>query len=167
MLNSPSKKTYLLLFSVCVLGAFLSSCAAIYNIEPAGKKYNNGYVVKRNNVIIPEFTVDSKGRAPKDIQTADERFQRRKKAILHYYKRMGYFGSRVLENTRLFLSSFSAPFRAPIEGMKYHKYENDPEYRAKIDAQDTLEEKKEQDRIESIQAQMQQYIEKDLRLEEE
>ncbi|MBU2540379.1 MAG: hypothetical protein KJ593_00595 [Candidatus Omnitrophica bacterium] len=167
MINYSRRKTPLLLFAVCIAAVFLSGCAAIYKIERAGKKYNNGYVVKRNEVIIPEFTIDNQGKAPEDIKTAEQRLKRRKKKILHFYEEIGYFGSRVMENTRLFLASFSAPFRAPVEGAKYHKYENDPDYRAKIDAQDEEEERIEQERIESIQAQMQQYIEEDLRLEQE
>lgn len=149
---------------LCVL--WLCGCTTLYTIESGGKKYNNGYVVKRNDVIVPEFTVDKQRKAPEDKKIAEERFKRRKKKILYYYKEMGYFGSTIWETHRAFLSFFLAPFRAPIEGAKYHKYERDPEYRAKIDAQDEEEEKKEQERMRAIEEEMYKYIQKDLELEE-
>ena len=49
--------------------------------------------------------------------------------------------------------------------MKHNKYENNPDYRAKVDAQDALEENKEQERIDAIQKELHLYIEEDLRLE--
>lgn len=143
----------------------LTGCATVYTIDLGPKKYNNGYVASRNSVIIPEFTIDNKGQAPTDLKIAKDRFKRRKRKILLFYKQMGYFGSQVLEDMRVFSSSLTAPFRAPIEGIKYHKYETDPKYRAKVDAQDEQEEKIEQERIQAIQKQMQQYIEKDMELE--
>ncbi|MEW6008615.1 MAG: hypothetical protein AB1629_03170 [Candidatus Omnitrophota bacterium] len=161
MLNN--KFLYLLL-ATCYF-SLLVGCATVYTIEPGGKKYNNGYVVKRNTIIIPEFTVDSQNQAPLDSKIATRRFKRRKKKILSFYQQMGYFGSTVLEDAKMFGSSFWAPFRAPIEGVKYHKYETDPVYRAKIDAQDEQEEKREQEMILSIQKRMQDYIVKDMELE--
>lgn len=144
---------------------FLTSCAT-YTTARGGKKYNNGYVIKRNDVIVPEFTIDIQGRAPEDERLAEQRFKRRKKRILQYYKKMGYFGTMIWEHARHFSSGIIAPFRAPIEGIKYHKYENDPEYRAKIDAQDEEEERIEQERIKAIEEEMREYIEEDLELEE-
>jgi hypothetical protein len=162
---STKNKLLWTVFCGLLTGFFLSGCATVYTVEPGAKKYNNGYIVKRNSVIIPEFTVDTQGKAPSDLALAKERFKRRKSKILFFYKKMGYFGSTVMEDAQMFPTSLLAPFRAPIDGLKYHKYETDPAYRAKVDAQDEKEEKFEQEKILAIQKQMQQYIEDDVAAE--
>ena len=169
MTNFKLKKSFVLVSIIyyMLFTVFLTGCATVYTIEPGGKKYNKGYVVKRNDVIIPEFTVDTQGRAPEDKQVAEGRFKRRRKKISYYYKKIGYFGTTAAAHTKHFFSAFLAPFRAPFEGVKYHKYENDPEYRAKIDAQDEEEERLEQERIEAIQEEMDAFIEEDLKLEQQ
>ncbi len=164
MLNLKNNKSLYFLLATPYF-FLLIGCATVYKIEPGPKKYNNGYVASRNSVIIPEFTVDSLGQAPADLKVAKDRFKRRKGKILLFYKQMGYFGSTVLEDARMFSSSITAPFRAPMEGVKYHKYETDSKYRAKVDAQDEEEEKKEQERILAIQKKMQDYIAKDMEFE--
>lgn len=149
----------------CLLSAFLSGCATVYTTEQAAKKYNNGYVVKRNGVIIPEFTIDSQGKAPADKKVAQNRFVRRRHKILRYYRQMGYFGSAVSENAKMFSSAVGAPFIAPFEGRKYLRYERDPVYRAQVNAQDELEEKKLQERINAIVKEMKLYIDQDMAFE--
>lgn len=155
-------RSILLFAIVCFISSFfLSGCATTFTFAPGGKKYDNGYVVKRNDVIVPEFTIDKLGKAPADLNVAKARFKRRKKTIIHFYQKMGYFGSEITEDAQLFLSAFTVPVRTPIEGVKYNKYKNDPAYRAKIDAQDLEEEKKEQERLKVTEDKMHEYIEKD------
>ncbi len=162
-----SYNRFIFLFSVgCFLsGVLLCGCATTFTFAPGGKKYDNGYVVKRNDVIVPEFTVDKLGKAPADLNVAKARFKRRKKTIIHFYQEMGYFGSTITEDAGLFLSAFTVPVRTPIEGVKYNKYKNDPAYRAKIGAQDLEEGKKEQEKLKAIEDKMHEYIEKDIALE--
>lgn len=160
------KKTPISLWILCCLSCvFICGCATTYKFAPGGKKYDNGYVVQRNDVIVPEFTVDNLGRAPADLNVAKERFRRRKKTIIRFYQEMGYFGSTITEDAQLFLSAFTVPVRTPIEGVKYNKYKTDPAYRAKIDAQDLEEEKKEQEKLRAIEDRMREYIEKDIAFE--
>lgn len=165
-MNKPDR--FILLSSViCLLSSvFLCGCATTYNFVPGGKKYSNGYVVERNDVVIPEFTVDKLGKAPQDLLIAKARFKRRHAMIIHYYRKMGYFGSQVTDDAKVFLGAFTVPVRTPIEAVNYNKYKNDPAYRAKIDAQDELEEKKEQERIMAIEEEIKNYINKDMELEE-
>jgi hypothetical protein len=145
---------------------FLSGCAALYTVERGGKTYNNGYVVKRNNVIIPEFTIDTKNAAPDDPEIARQRFKRRRHKILKFYEQMGYFRITAVEDGKFFVSAIAAPFRAPVEGLKINKYEHDPEYRAKVDAQDEEEENKEQEKLKAIEAKMKDFIVQDLKVEQ-
>lgn len=164
-MNKPDR--FILLSSAaCLLSlVFLCGCATTFTFAPGGKKYDNGYVVQRNDIIIPEFTVDKLGKAPADLNVAKARFKRRKKAIIHFYQEMGYFGSVISEDAGLFLSAFTVPVRTPIEGINYNKYKNDPVYRAKIDAQDLEEQKKEQAKLKAIEDKMREYIEKDMAFE--
>lgn len=161
-----SNRFILLLSAVGFLSSlFLCGCATTFTFAPGGKKYDNGYVVKRNDVIVPEFTVDKLGKAPADLNVAKARFKRRKKTIIHFYQEMGYFGSTITEDAGLFLSAFTVPVRTPIEGVRYNKYKNDPAYRAKIDAQDLEEQKQEQEKLKSLEVEMRKYIEKDIAFE--
>jgi hypothetical protein len=158
------KKTILLVLLV----VFLSGCAT-YKFQRGKEPYNKGYVVSRDDYIIPEYTIGKDNSVP-SIELAKERFKKRRQTVEYYYEKMGYIENKLKttfwEPAVLFLKFIGGVFRLPSIAISDYKYEHNPQYREKIikmqQEQDALEEA----RIQNLKKELNSYIQKELAKED-
>ena len=158
------KKTILLVLLV----VFLSGCAT-YKFQRGREPYNKGYVVSRDDYIIPEYTIGKDNSVP-SIELAKGRFKKRRQMVEYYYEKMGYIENKLKttfwEPTVLFLKLIGGVFRLPSIAISDYKYEHNPQYREKIikmqQEQDALEEA----RIQNLKKELNSYIQKELAKED-
>jgi len=158
------KKTILLVLLV----VFLSGCAT-YKFQRGKEPYNKGYVVSRDDYIIPEYTIGKDNSVP-SIELAKERFKKRRQTVEYYYEKMGYIENKLKttfwEPIVLFLKFIGGVFRLPSIAISDYKYEHNPQYREKIikmqQEQDALEEA----RIQNLKKELNSYIQKELAKED-
>jgi len=154
---------------LCLLAIFLSGCAT-YRFKQGLAPYSGGYVVVRDGTVIPEYTFGKDKTVPADLKLAEERFRRRKEMVEYYYEKMGTVSNRVKETLvdypvnmgKLVTGIFRLPFIARSE----YKYEHDPKYREMIDKKEEERQAKERERVKKYQAWLDEYIQKDLELED-
>ena len=70
-----------------LLVVFLSGCAT-YKFQRGKEPYHKGYVVSRDDYIIPEYTTGKDNSVP-NLEIAKKRFKKRKATVEYYYKKMG------------------------------------------------------------------------------
>jgi hypothetical protein len=157
-------------FSLVIILVFIVTGCAAYKFESSAKLYGAGYVVKRNERVIPEYTMGPDEQAPQDLKLAKERFDRRKSVVKYYYGKMGYIDSLFkmysLDYFKFMGNVIFGVFKLPFMAYSYYKYEKDPKYRQKIDKLEVEADQKEEARIRSWQDKLNQYIKKDLGKEE-
>lgn len=150
--------------------ALLSGCAPYKVVrdpkQPADKL---GYVVTRDGVVVPEYTVGENGVIPDDSYLAKERFKRRKKTVEEYYKQMGLIDNRFKENVpdRLgyMLGIAGSVFTLPVRTYKSYRYACDADYRERVDKAQAQQEALEQARLDKLKAGLKDYIKRDLEQE--
>ncbi|MDD5027224.1 MAG: PKD domain-containing protein [Candidatus Omnitrophica bacterium] len=151
-----------------VLSALLLSGCATYSVQKGESPYNKGYVVARYGRVLPEYTLGKDNSVP-DEQVARERFQRRKKQVEAYYKKMGYIENRFKQNfvdpPIFMLQAVIGVLRMPAVAIRDYKYNHDPQYKEKIDKQEDAEYKAEKERVKAIKDQLSAYIQEDLQKE--
>jgi len=151
-----------------VLIVFLSGCAG-YRYHHGQSPYEKGYVVSRDGYTILEYTLGA-GESVPDRHLAKERFKRRRKAVENYYKKMGYIQNRfrtaVWEPWTSLWKLVGGVFRLPFIMVADYKYEHNPEYKKKVQEADLREEAEEEERIKGLQAELGEYIQEDLALED-
>lgn len=144
---------------------FLSGCA-IYKFQRASEPYNKGYVVSRDDYVIPEYTVGKDNTAADNLELAKDRFGKRKNIVEHYYKKMGYVQNRFkmtfVDPCILFLKMIGGVFRLPFIAVSDYKYERNPAYREKIIKMEEKQDAKEEARIQRLKEKLNIYIEKEL-----
>lgn len=150
--------------------ALIAGCAP-YRIEKGIKKpYDQGYVATREGKVILEYTVGADNKVPDDFELARERFQRRRRTVEDYYKKMGVIENRLKENVvdRLvfFWGIVGAVFNTPVRVVSEYRYNHNPEYRAKVDKLIQEQEAAAKKRLEELRAELAAYIAEDLRREE-
>lgn len=157
-----------IIFFVCL--ALLSGCAP-YKVVRGDKPSDNkvGYVVARDGVVVPEYTVGENGTIPDDVYLAKERFKRRRRTVEGYYKKMGIIENRFRENVpdRLgyTLGIMGSVFTLPVRTYKSYRYAYDPKYKERVDKAKAQQEALEQARLEKLQAELKDYIRRDLEQE--
>ncbi|MDD2927793.1 MAG: PKD domain-containing protein [Candidatus Omnitrophica bacterium] len=118
--------------------------------------------------VLPEYTLGKDNSVP-DEQVARERFQRRKKQVEAYYKKMGYIENRFKQNfvdpPIFMLQAVIGVLRMPAVAIRDYKYNHDPQYKEKIDKQEDAEYKAEKERVKAIKDQLSAYIQEDLQKE--
>jgi len=142
----------------------LTGCAT-YKYDKASDPYK-GYVVKRNDYLIPEYTTDTKNKAPEDLALAKARFKRRHAYVEDYYKKMGrienQFKALFVDYPIEFVGLMTAVIRLPFVAVSDFKSENNPKYREKVEKREEALDKKEDRKRMSLQDALNKYIEKDL-----
>lgn len=150
--------------SLIMLALFTSGCAT-YKFQVGTAPYDKGYVVLRDNRVIPEYTIGKDNTAP-SLELARSRFRRRRRMIEDFYKKMEVIENRFKENvadrTVFFLGFIKGVLSTPGRLISDYRYENNPEYRKKIDEIESQKETQEQARIQKLKAQLSLYIEQDL-----
>jgi hypothetical protein len=153
------KKIFLLILIV-----FLSGCAT-YNFHYGKAPYDKGYVASRDDYSILEYTIGKDNNVP-DISLAKERFNRRRRIVEHYYKKMGYienhFKMAFWDPCVMFLKLVGGVFRLPFIAISDYKYEHNPEYKAKTDRLQEVKEALQETRIRKLKEGLNIYIQKDL-----
>ena len=138
--------------SIILSVLFLSGCAT-YSVQKGESPYNKGYVVTRYGRVLPEYTLGKDNSVP-DEQVARERFQRRKKEVEAYYKKMGYIENRFkqtfVDPPVFMLQAVAGILRMPAIAIRDYKYNHDPKYKEKIDQQEDAEYKAEKERIKTL-----------------
>jgi hypothetical protein len=146
---------------------FLSGCAT-YSVQKGESPYNKGYVVARYGRVLPEYTLGKDNSVP-DEQVAKERFQRRRKQVEAYYKKMGYIENRFKQtfvDPPLFMAqAVIGILRMPAVALRDYKYNRDPKYKEEIDKKEDAEYKAEKERVKAIKAQLNAYVKEDLQKE--
>lgn len=152
---------------ILILLAFVlvSGCAPIYKFQKDEKDYK-GYVAKRNEFLIPEYTVDDKKKAPDDLRVARSRFKRRKDTVEQYYANMSYIPQHsYITFPKLIGNMFLFIFRWPFVIVHEARYTMSDKYRERIDKMEEEKYQKEMARRKDLQEELNQYIQKDLEQE--
>ena len=148
-----------------LLVILLSGCAT-YRFQKGQEPFNKGYVVSRDDYIMPEYTLGKDNTVPDNIKLAKDRFRKRKNIVEHYYKKMGYIENRFkmtfLDPCILFTKMIGGIFRFPFIAVSDYRYEHNPIYREKIKKKEQEQEVKEEARIQSLKNKLNIYIQNDL-----
>ncbi len=158
------KTTKILLF----LLLFLSGCAT-YKFQKGQPPHDKGYVVSRDSYTILEYTIGKENSPPDDLESAKERFKRRRTSVEYYYKKIGSVENRFkqifLDYPVLFVKFMGGIFRLPFIAISDYKYEHDPQYREKVRMREEKEDLSERERIKSFKEELNKYIQNDLKRE--
>lgn len=161
--NLASKKICALILFIF----FVSGCAS-YKYEKMADPYQ-GYVVKRNDYLIPEYTIDTKSKAPEDLIVAKQRFKRRHNIVDDYYKKMGrienQFKVLIVDYPLCMISLLTAVIQLPYMMVCDYKYEHNAKYKERVDSRYDELDRREARRKESLQLSLNIFIERDLRRE--
>lgn len=147
-----------------VLVLFLSGCAT-YKFQHGKAPYDKGYVVSRDDKIIPEYTIGKDNSVP-NLELARERFKKRKDTVERCYTKMGYIENSLKRTfwdpPALFLKFIGGVFRLPSIAISDYKYEHNPQYREKIIKMQQEKDAKEEARIKKLKDELNSYIQKGL-----
>ena len=147
---------------------FLSGCAT-YRFQHAESPNDKGFVVTRDNKIIPEYTAGQGDTFP-DLKLARERFTRRRRMVEDLYKKMGVIEDRLkeesLDNVALFGKIVSGVFRLPAAALANYRYDHNAKYRERVRKLQEDQELKEQARIGKLKDKLAVYIQQDLNRED-
>ncbi|MDO8661665.1 MAG: PKD domain-containing protein [Candidatus Omnitrophota bacterium] len=148
---------------------FLSGCATYSLKKGEYSPYNKGFIVTRYDRVIPEYTLGKDNSIPIDEQVARQRFQRRRKEVENYYKKMGYIENRFKQNfidpPVFIVRSVIGVFRLPAIMISDYQYNHDPKYKERIDKLEDAEYKVEKERIKALKDRLNAYIQEDLKKE--
>jgi hypothetical protein len=152
-----------IILSLSVL--FLSGCAT-YKFHYGSPPYNKGYVVSRDDYTILEYTSGKDNTVPQDLDLAKERFQRRRKIVEHYYKKMDYiennFKKTFWNPPLMFLGAISGTLRLPSIIIRDFRYERNPKYKEWIDKRENEKDAREEAYLNKLREELNIYIQKDL-----
>lgn len=152
------------ILTVCALALFLAGCAT-YKFRPGEPPYDKGYIAARDTYTILEYTVGKDNSVP-DLNTAKERFRRRKNTVEHYYKKMGYIENRFkmafIDPCVVALKFMGGIFRLPAIAIADYKYEHNPQYRQRVQQREAARDLREDARISKLKEKLNVYIGKDI-----
>jgi len=147
---------------------FLSGCAT-YKIQKGQSPYDSGYVAAKDGRTILEYTVGKDNSVSPDLETAQERFNRRKMTVEQYYEKMGYMKSRLKQTfgePPVMLAKFIGGFfRLPFIAVSNYKYNHDPKYKENIDRLEQERAEAERKRISALKEELNAYVQKDIETE--
>ncbi len=122
-----------------LLLVFVASGCASYKYGSGIKPYGKGYVVLRNNTVIPEYTLGGDNKAPLDLDLEKERFKSRRSKVEYYYKKLNIIYSiysSFITYPAAIVGMVGGVFKLPFIFVSDYRYEHNPEYRKKIDAKE-------------------------------
>ena len=157
------------LFLVLII-LLLPGCAS-YKFQKAqtSKDGAPGYLVAREEKVIPEYTVGKDDSLP-DLKLAEQRFKRRKGMVEYYYKRMDYIQNRFHEGVKIYGTLIggmaTSLFRLPFVAISDYRYEHDQKYRARMQKYFEEKDAAEATRIAKLKNELSTYMQKDFSLEE-
>ena len=150
------KRLYLIPFLVL----FLCGCAT-YSIQ----EEKDGFAVARYKKVIPEYTQGADNSFPQK-GLAQERFNRRRKTVEDYYKKMGFIDNRFkqvfMEPPLVFMQFIAGVFRMPFIMVSDYRYNRNPQYKERMDKIDDEKYEAEKARIKGLKDSLSLYIQEDL-----
>jgi len=150
---------------VLVLIFVLSGCAT-YKFQKGLSPYERGFVVSKEGRTVPEYTVGKDNTVPEDLETAKERFNRRKATVEQYYEKMGLMKSRfqetVIEPPVMIVKLVGGIFHLPFVAISNYKYEHDPKYREQIIKEEDAKFYAERSRIKTLKDGLKAFVRKDI-----
>jgi hypothetical protein len=148
-----------------VLTVLLLCGCSTYKYQLGQPPNDKGYVVTRDKVAIPEYTV-GKDKSFPDKKTAETRFKRRRGKVEYYYKKMGRMESRAkevfLDPPAMLFKAIFGFFRLPFIAISDYKYDHNPQYREKMKKIEEQKDSIEQARIGKIRSELATYIDMDI-----
>jgi len=164
-LRPAARGFFLFIFTFFI---FNSLGCATYKFQLGKKPYDNGYVVARDGYSILEYTIGQDNSLPADIDLAKERFQRRRRIVEHYYKKMGYIDNHfkmAVWNPCIFtFKTMGGLFRLPFVAISDYRYGHNPEYRARMLRIEEEKELSQEAYIQGLKEKLDGYIEQDIDL---
>lgn len=152
-------------FAFIFFGALLLSGCAAYRFQHGSPPYDKGYVVSRDDRAILEYTLGKDNTVP-GIKLAKERFNKRKKVVEDYYKRMGFvqnhFTMTFWEPTITFYKLVGGVFRLPFIVVSDYRYEHNPKYREKIRKLEADRDLREETKIKKLKEKLNNYVQSEL-----
>ncbi len=152
----------LTLLFLCLL---LGGCAT-YRYGKGQKPYEKGYVVTRQNIAIPEYTLGKDNAVPGDLKLAKERFKRRKGRVEKYYKKMGLIENRfkqyIVNNMVNMVKFIGGVFTLPYRAYEDYRYEHNKKYHEKVVRQSDREDAAEKAKNKTLRQELSAYIQEDL-----
>jgi hypothetical protein len=146
-------------------GIILLSGCATYKFHKGQPPHDKGYVVSRDDYAILEYSVGKDNSVP-DIELAKKRFNKRRKIVEDYYKRIGYiqnhFKMAVWDPCIMFIKVIGGVFKLPSIAISDYKYAHNPKYRERILQLEAEEELREANRIKKLKEELNTYIQQDL-----
>lgn len=162
VMNGLAKK--LILFATLFL---LSGCAT-YRFQHGKTPYDKGYLVSRDDRIILEYTIGKDNSVP-GIKLAKERYNRRKKIVEDFYKKMGlienHFSMVVWRPTIVFWKMVGGVFRLPFIALSDYRCEHNAKYKEKIRNLEARQDALEKARKDKLKDKLNEYIKGDLEKE--
>jgi hypothetical protein len=154
------KKIFFLIFAAVLL----SGCAT-YKFQRGKEPFDKGYVVLRDERVIPEYTIGKDNSAP-GLELARQRFERRRNTVEDYYKKMGVIENHlkmaVCDPMVMLAKVVTGVFKLPFIAVSDYRYEHDPKYKERIDKLENEADAREQARIKKLKDELGGYIQKDL-----
>ncbi|MFC1675280.1 PKD domain-containing protein [Candidatus Omnitrophota bacterium] len=156
------KRSLILLLAVI----FLSGCATYRFHRGPKPPLDKGYVVSRDDIVIPEYTIGHDQGAPADIELARERFKRRRKRVEYYYKKMdvidNHFNGAVWKPLIMFSKLAAGIFRLPFIMISDYRYHRNPAYKEKIESRLDELDAREDARMDKLRVELGRYIQRDM-----
>jgi len=153
------------IIAVILCSVLLAGCAT-YKFQRGKSPYDTGYVVWRNNEMIPEYTLGQDNTVPQDLALAKERFNRRRKQVEYFYNQMGYlknsFRQVFLDPPTYLIKLVIGVFRLPFIAVSQYRASHNPAYRERLIKLQQAQDLKEELRLNKLKEQLRDYIQKDI-----
>lgn len=155
--------------SIFLIALVILPGCATYKFEKGASGFEKGYVVSREGRVMPEYTLGKENSVPENLDTAKERFNRRKATVEQYYEKMGLMKTRLqetaLEPPKMIVKLVGGIFRLPFIGYSDYKYEHDPKYRQEVIKLEDEKFNAEKNRLKSLKEELSAYVQKDVESE--
>jgi len=152
------RKTFLLGF----IFLFLLTGCTTYTL----RKEKEGFAVARYQKVIPEYTLGLEDKFPSEEEIAWVRFQRRKKTVEDYYKKMGLIENRFkeifLDPPFTFLQFTAGILRFPFLALSDYRYHHNPTYQRKIDQKEEEGYEFQKAKLKKLKEELNTYLKDDL-----
>lgn len=154
--------------TISFLALSLTGCASYKYQKTEAPEGKTGYVVAREDRVIPEYTIGPDNSYP-GLQLAEARFKRRKDMVEYYYKKMDLIRNRFNDGVKtygyLFIGIATSVFRLPFAATSDYRYEHDPAYKARMDKIYAEQEAAEAARVAQLKIALNDYMQREFALE--
>lgn len=144
--------------------AFILAGCATYKFQKSQDK-SEGYLVSYDDKPIIEYTVGPDKSLP-GLETAKERFNRRRASVEYYYKKMGLIESKWKQNfwnfPAMLVDFVGGVLRWPFTAISDYRYNHNPAYKERTDKLEEEKEELEKANLNNLKEKLKNYIDNDL-----